>query len=248
MSSLANCYFPDMRPIADVHRSNIALLIQQEADSASGPHGAQARLARKLNKAPAQLRQWLLEPGSKNYRGIGGELAREIEQACGLPTGWLDVDHERTGAGAPADAGREFPNAPTHAGNVVVPHLAGYDNEPGPAGLVFPVAMLRELMHLSDQDRLGWIVNPTDSMGEVIPKGMIAFVDTSVKSVRGNGIYALRLFGDPSIMRVQVRGATELRVTGSNRFDDAIDLHGGQVESLQVGGLIVGYADRIKLI
>jgi len=133
-------------------------------------------------------------------------------------------------------------------GAVAVPHAAGFDRQSGPTSMTFPEMLIRELMPLSANGRLAWVVNPTDSMGEVIPKGAIAFIDTSYQAVRGNGIYAVRLFGEPAIMRIQIRGQDELRVMGSNRFEESIDLHGDQVTSLSVGGLVVGYADRIKLI
>jgi len=240
-----------MRTIAEVHRSNIARLIEQEAASPQGPRGAQTRIAEKIGKSPKQVSQWLRDPSSDAYRGIGPKVARQIEEAMGLPAGWLDVDHgpvSSRGAESSAPDGDHTQWVANGTGIVAVPHAAGFDNEPGPANLIFPQAMLRDLMEVYHARRLGWIVNPTDSMGEVIPRGMFVFVDTGVQSVRGNGIYAVRLFGSPSIMRVQVRGEDSLRVMGSNRFDDAIDLFGEQVNSLEVGGLVVGYADRIKLI
>lgn len=131
----------------------------------------------------------------------------------------------------------------------IVPHAATYDFEAGPAQIAYPKALLpRELLDMHAAGNLAWILNPTDSMGSQIPKGIIAFVDRSYKTVRENGIYSVRLFGRPCIMRVQVRGNDALRVMGSNRFDDSVDLHGEQVKSLHVGGLVVGYADRVKLI
>lgn len=133
-------------------------------------------------------------------------------------------------------------------GAIALPHVAGYDNEAGPAMMAFPAAALGGLGEALESRNLGWVVNPTDSMGEIVPKGSLVLVDQSVQQVSGNGIYAIRLYGQPSIMRVQIRGEGALRVMGSNRFDDSVDLYGEQVESLAIGGLVVGYIDRVKLI
>lgn len=135
------------------------------------------------------------------------------------------------------------------SGVIIVRHAAGFDYAPGPAQMAFPKALLpQELLELQAAGHLGWILNPTDSMGTQIPKGVVTFIDRSYKTVRGNGTYALRLFREPTIMRVQVRGQGELRVTGVNQYDDSIDLHGERIDSLEVAGLVVGYADRVRLI
>jgi len=48
----------------------------------------QNEFAAHINKAPAQVTQWLSE-----FRSIGHKAAREIEAALGKPVGWLDNDH-----------------------------------------------------------------------------------------------------------------------------------------------------------
>ncbi|KAF1005446.1 MAG: putative HTH-type transcriptional regulator [Luteibacter sp.] len=163
------------------------------------------------------------------------------------------VENMKRGEGAPGDTmSVETDDLSDSAaaiwGSVLLPHLHGFDREAGPASMAFPETLIRELAPLRLAGRLGWVVNPTDSMGDTLPKGAVAFVDRSYQEIRGNGIYVIRLFGEPSIMRVQIRGESALRVMGNNRFEESIDLHGDQIGSLSVGGLVVGFADRIKLI
>lgn len=46
-------------------------------------NGNQAEFSRAINKAPAQINQWL-----NGYRNIGDGVAAQIETALGLPRGW----------------------------------------------------------------------------------------------------------------------------------------------------------------
>lgn len=78
-------YPPAVRPIADIRRSNFALLAEQA--------GGRPAIAAKLGKDPNQVDQWLMDPARKAARNIGGRSARMIEQAFGKAPGWLD--HER---------------------------------------------------------------------------------------------------------------------------------------------------------
>ncbi len=48
-------------------------------------NGNQAEFSRAINKAPAQINQWL-----NGYRNIGDGVAAQIETALGLPRGWMD--------------------------------------------------------------------------------------------------------------------------------------------------------------
>lgn len=175
-------------------------------------------------------------------------VLHKIAKRLGTRVEWLE-----TGKGPRESQVGDQLDGDTHAsllayGAIALPHVAGYDNEAGPANLAFPVVSLAGLGEEVEKRNLGWLVNPTDSMGEIVPKGSLVLVDQSIQQVSGNGIYAIRLFGQPSVMRVQIRGEGALRVMGSNRFDDSVDLYGEQVESLSVGGLVVGYIDRVKLI
>lgn len=74
-----------MQTTDDTRHARLLLLIKE--------HKTQAALARKIGKNPAQISQLVTKsPDSKTGkpRVMGSNMAREIEQACGKPTGWMD--------------------------------------------------------------------------------------------------------------------------------------------------------------
>jgi hypothetical protein len=73
-----------MKPVAQLRRENLARLVDKYT---------QVGIAAKIGKDRNQIYQWLLEPGAKGARGMGGPSARIIEAAYGLPAGWLDHEH-----------------------------------------------------------------------------------------------------------------------------------------------------------
>ena len=85
-------YPPAVRPIADIRRSNFALLAEQA--------GGRPAIAAKLGKDPNQVDQWLMDPARKAARNIGSRSARMIEQAFTRPAGWLDHEHAESDGSA----------------------------------------------------------------------------------------------------------------------------------------------------
>lgn len=78
----------NLKLIDDIRRENLKLI--------AADVGGVTKLAERIGKHPAQVSQWL--NGSKNSgtgksRGMRTTTCREIEQQCGKPQGWLDVDH-----------------------------------------------------------------------------------------------------------------------------------------------------------
>lgn len=71
--------------VSEIRRENFAALVAKEAS-------AQAA-ADRLGKDKAQVYQWLAEPGTVASRNIGPKSVREIEEAYGLPRGWMDHEH-----------------------------------------------------------------------------------------------------------------------------------------------------------
>ena len=79
-----------------VHRRRNALgLFQQFAEEqmrvGAPPKGMEQAFAQKLQVSPSMWSQ------IKSSRPIGDRLARQIESACGRPSGWLDEEHEPQG-------------------------------------------------------------------------------------------------------------------------------------------------------
>lgn len=77
-----------MKPVEDIRRDNLNLLIQ-EAGNAS-------RLA-LITGVPApyisQVSRGVARTGGGKPRVMGPDIARKLEQKMGKPTGWMDADH-----------------------------------------------------------------------------------------------------------------------------------------------------------
>jgi hypothetical protein len=76
-------------------RRNVLALFQAYAETAVGngaaPKGLEQAFAASLEISPSMWSQ------IKSSRPIGDKLARQIEQHCGKPVGWLDEEREPAG-------------------------------------------------------------------------------------------------------------------------------------------------------
>jgi len=81
--------------ITVTRRLNVLALFQTFAEGAvatgSAPKGLEQSFAAKLQISPSMWSQ------IKSARPIGDKLARQIEQLCGQPSGWLDEAREPAG-------------------------------------------------------------------------------------------------------------------------------------------------------
>lgn len=81
--------------ITVTRRRNALALFQSYAEEAlaSGtpPKGLEQSFAQKLEISPSMWSQ------VKSSRPIGDKMARQIEQHCGKPSGWLDEERESAG-------------------------------------------------------------------------------------------------------------------------------------------------------
>ena len=78
-----------------LRRRNVLALFQAFAESAvatgSAPKGLEQAFAAHVEISPSMWSQ------IKSARPIGDKLARQIEQHCGKPSGWLDEEREAAG-------------------------------------------------------------------------------------------------------------------------------------------------------
>ena len=76
-------------------RRNVLSLFQAYAESAvatgTAPKGLEQAFAAHVEISPSMWSQ------IKSSRPIGDKLARQIEQHCGKPAGWLDAEREAAG-------------------------------------------------------------------------------------------------------------------------------------------------------
>lgn len=76
-----------------------------------------------------------------------------------------------------------------------------------------------------------------DSMQGEIEKGDLVFIDTSVKKVLAEGIYAFTYFGMPHIKRGLIVGKDSLRFTGTRSFN-SIPVEGEELDGLEIIGKV----------
>lgn len=77
---------------AEIRRENARLLAAEV--------GQPADLARRLGMSDSQMGQLI---GRNPVRNIGPRVARRIEEVCGKPEGWLDVEHQEVQPGSLRD-------------------------------------------------------------------------------------------------------------------------------------------------
>jgi hypothetical protein len=95
---MRGCPYADSRLVSDPtvsRRRNVLGLFQAWAESAvasgAAPKGLEQAFAAHLEISPSMWSQ------VKSSRPIGDKLARQIEQHCGKPAGWLDEERESAG-------------------------------------------------------------------------------------------------------------------------------------------------------
>lgn len=76
-----------------------------------------------------------------------------------------------------------------------------------------------------------------DSMQGEIEKGDLVFIDTSVRKVAAEGIYAFTYFGMPHIKRGLVVGKDSLRFTGTRSFN-SIPVEAEELDGLEIIGKV----------
>jgi SOS-response transcriptional repressor LexA len=77
-----------MKTIDEIRRENLATLVAEA--------GSITALAKTLDRDVAQVSQWLngsINSGTGKPRGIRSSSCRFIEEQCGKPSGWMEVEH-----------------------------------------------------------------------------------------------------------------------------------------------------------
>ena len=76
----------------EIRRLNLRALIDTQYD------GVDRRMAVALERQPNEISR-VFSNNEKAKRNIGDNLARQIEQVCNKPRGWLDLTHPELWAG-----------------------------------------------------------------------------------------------------------------------------------------------------
>ncbi len=117
-------------------------------------------------------------------------------------------------------------------------YLAGFSTEPSQF-VDIPRVLVANLSELTAPSIRAFI-NPSDVLRGEIERGELVFVDSAVRTVKGDGIYVYKLGGIAQVRRFQIRGTGVLRLHGTHSYEDSIELSGPEVEKLEIGGRVVG--------
>lgn len=159
---------------------------------------------------------------------FGEKVARSIEEAAGLPTGWLDR----------LDDGVDIPPAPQSvaAADVVIPQ---YDTggSMGAVGLVLrdqpglikgwrvtPEWIAKNVHSITSARNLAVVTGFGDSMRPLYNPGDPLLVDAGVKAVDYDGIYFFRVGNEGFVKRLQRIPGIGLRVISENKAYESWDI------------------------
>lgn len=183
-------------------------------------------LGQLINKKTNQVSDLL-----NGRASFGEKLARSIEEAAGLPSGWLDR----------LDDGTEIPRAalaPSPA-DVVIPQ---YDTggAMGEVGLVLrdqpgvikgwrvtPEWVAKNVHSVTNARNLAVVTGFGDSMRPLYNPGDPLLVDIGVKSVDFDGIYFFRVDNEGFVKRLQRIPGVGLRAISENKAYESWDIKPG---------------------
>ncbi|WP_304671260.1 S24 family peptidase [Neisseria bergeri] len=172
-----------MKSIEEIRRERLNMLVLE--------YGSQAELARKIDKSPTQIWQWINGTPSVTGtpRSLRNTTAREIEKRVNKPTGWLD-----------RPLGEIKEEEPVVRDSITFRHKEilvscgeGVVNADFPEvirTLEIPTNQVIKLFGRHDVEHLDIVGISGDSMEPTLPQKGLAFVDTRINYFDGDGIYA----------------------------------------------------------
>lgn len=187
-----------MKTIEETYREKLQILIAE--------YGTQAALARKIDKNPAQISQWLngVAGASGKPRSLRAETAREIERKTGKPLGWFDQ---------PVVISNQI-HANHNTGTGTQNNINGtqYNN------------------FLPDKDEPTHTM-PDNSMAPVLPYGAQLWIDGG-QAVQDGKIYLIEWGGLQLIRRLYRRPNQTLRISADNKEygDDTVEADEVQIK------------------
>lgn len=176
-----------------------------------------------INKKPNQVSDLL-----NGRASFGEKVARSIEEAAGLPTGWLDA----------VDNGTEIPAAIKSSTTAEIV-ISQYDTggSMGAVGLVLkdqpgaiqswhvtPEWVSKNVHNITAARNLAVVTGFGDSMRPMYNPGDPLLVDTGVKSVEFDGIYFFRVGNEGFVKRLQRIPGVGLRAISENKAYESWDI------------------------
>lgn len=232
----------------DVRRANLQRLMDREFGV--GMRGAQSRLAEKLDKPQNFISRCLGPSDRPGAKTIGESMAREVEEAFGLPK--YALDSADLGGGDTIDV-EGLPVALAQKIRSYRPVVSierfdiaasmGPGTEPPEMNMVVENMSLdanwvRQNLTYTKIDNLKLISGRGDSMAPTIRSGDAVLVDSGVTSVESDAIYFFLMRGQLQIKRIQ-RGLDGLRIISDNGQYPALDVPGDRENDIQVLAQII---------
>jgi phage repressor protein C with HTH and peptisase S24 domain len=236
-----------MLPVDDIRLANLASLIDR--------HGGQRQLAERLDKAPAQISQWMTRaPNSKTGkpRAMRSDTAREIEERLELPRGWMDQDHSERPVGsrpiAEWDGESQLPD--THQAMQRIEVYLSAGNGCSIAEAEPPTYLTPNVFRADFMRSAGWSSKTHfsmyvrgDSMEPTIPDGSTVVVDVTDQDPKGtkSQVFAIMVDGEPRLKRLLKLPTGAVRVSSDNPSPNypAFDVGPDSRKDLKVIGRVV---------
>lgn len=225
--------------------------------------GKQSAFADAIGRSPSYVAR-LFSSNPAHSRNIGESLARQIEQICEVPTGFLDqplTKAEELGAFDPATnpparmrkggESAETNLAPAYLDHyeqislpvLDVPERLGFGHgmsevETVARLLTLDAAWLRSAVSMTDLSSLRIITGVGQSMAPTIKQGDLLIVDQSITNVSYDAIYVVCIGSSLTIKRIQ-RDLDGIRVISDNPQYKEIQVPTDLEERIEVLGRVV---------
>lgn len=244
--------------IRDIRRHRLRKLLVAKYD------GKQAAFAALIGRSPSYVAR-IVSSNSTHSRNIGEALAREIEQLCDVPSGYLDlpltkieeagdwdpatdppgVDHTKVWQDLPARLMQKIEYYRDHTEIPVMDVQASMGNGAEPpqmeiiaSSLRLETGWLRRTLPMTDPENLRVVTGMGESMAPTISHGDLLIVDVGVTAVSYDGVYLLLMHDVLLVKRVQ-RGFDSLLIISDNPLYKEIAVPAAMEEKVKVLGRIV---------
>ncbi|WP_082916859.1 S24 family peptidase [Pseudomonas sp. JY-Q] len=197
--------------------------------------GRQSAFASAIERSPSYVAR-LFSDNPSHSRNIGESLARQIEELCNLPSGWLDQSGDEPAvvtARSPEDRSglsvKEWVSTDDHEyefRQVSIPVLEIPESwggrqreiwsETPVRAITIDLAWLRRSMSMTDISNLRVSTGLGDSMTPTIKHGDTLIVDVGVQEALYDGVYVVQIGSVLTIKRIQ-RDMSGMRILSDNQ-------------------------------
>ncbi|WP_234192676.1 S24 family peptidase [Pseudacidovorax sp. NFM-22] len=234
-----------MKTVETIRRERLLELVRE--------HRTAAGLSKLINKAPAQISQWVnqsVDSKSGKPRAMSGAIAREIEAALGKPTGWMDNpddDLESSSASTPFLPGFQKLAVPLLANSGSMgPGDEDMGEEVMTGALPVSPEWAQRTLKPTGLQNLRFIHGYGDSMKGTFEDGDLLLVDIGVQEPKIDGVYVLEANERVYIKRVRQRMDGVYEISSDNPKVRTVDVLDGSIE-VKCRGRVLWAWNGVKL-